>query len=108
MLSFMFGFIGAAISLIGWFAFHSLPLLIVGTLFYVIETIIEWRQLNAGAKTLDILIFGIGAFISLFLKTPFYICGLLALNIYSALVHALGLPSYIKMTKFFFTVMRGK
>lgn len=108
MLSFVFGFIGAAFSLIGWFAFHSLPFLIIGTLFYIIEIIIEWRKLNAKAKIFDIIMFGIGALLSLFLKTPFYICGLLILNIYSAFVHVLGLPYYIKMAKFFFMITKGK
>lgn len=91
MISFVVGLIGVIVALVGWFGFHSLAALIVGTLFYVIESLIEWKKLNANAKLLDFFVIIIGCVIALALKTPFYIGGMLALNIYSGITILLSL-----------------
>ena len=106
MLGFMLGIAGALISLVGWFAFDSLCLLIVGTVFYVVESLLEWRDLNSGAKLFDVVIFGIGCLIALFIDTPFYIGGLVAVNCYSALMCLFGLPGFISQLALFFKFMR--
>jgi hypothetical protein len=96
MISFIIGLIGVIVGLVGWFGFHSIPLLIVGTAFYIIETIIEWKNLNDGAKLLDILIFGIGAIIGLFAKIPFYVGGMIAINIFSLVTIIFSLIRRVK------------
>lgn len=106
MFTFLLGLIGALIALIGWFGFKSVALLIVGTLLYVIETILEWKDLNAGAKGLDVVIFVVGCLVSLFIKTPFYIGGMVAINCFSALMSLLGLPTYINEMRMFFRFFR--
>ena len=91
MISFAVGLIGAIVALVGWFGFHSLEALIIGTLFYVVESLIEWKKLNTNAKLLDLFVIIIGCVIALALKTPFYIGGMLAINIYSGITVILSL-----------------
>ncbi|MFQ6831350.1 hypothetical protein [Butyricicoccus pullicaecorum] len=86
MLSSAIGICGALISLIGWFVFHSFPMLIVGTFLFFIETAMEWNQLNSGAKALNFIIIIIGCIVGLFVNMPIYISAMLAINIYSALM----------------------
>ena len=102
MLSFFIGLIGVLIALIGWFGFNSLVLLIAGTLLYIVETIIEWKHLNRGSKVIDIVIFIIGAIIALIVKTPFYIGGMIAINIYSGVTALFSIPMIITQLKMFF------
>ena len=90
-MSFFAGIIGVLISLIGWFVFDSLFLLVLGTLFYSIGTILEWKKLNIGVKMTDLIIFVIGCIIAVITKHPFYIGGLLAINTYSAIIYLLEL-----------------
>lgn len=94
-MSYILGLVGALISLIGWFAYESLPMLIIGTVLWLIDTIIEWRNLNAGAKFVDLMLFIIGSVVALFLEKPFYIGGLVAINIYSAIISVLSIPMII-------------
>ena len=108
MLGFLFGFIGAIVSLVGWFGFKSTTLLIVGFLGYVIETIIEWKSLNAQAKTMDVIVFAVGSIVGLIIKVPFWICGLVALSIYSLIIGLISLPSMLSEAKLFFDFMRRK
>lgn len=98
-MSFLIGVVGVLISLIGWFGFHSLFLLILGTVLYIIETILEWKELNTGAVITDLIIFGIGSFVSNITKTHFYIGGMIAVNCYSAIMCLFALPMYIKHLK---------
>lgn len=106
MLYFFAGLIGVLIALIGWFGFSSITLLVVGTIFYIVETILESKNLNAGARLVDIIIFGIGSIVSIVIKIPFYIGGLLAINFYSALITLLSAPVYIGEIKMFFKYFR--
>lgn len=91
MLSFLIGLVGSVVGLVGWFAFHSVPLLVAGTALYIIETIMERKNLNTGAKMLDLLIFGIGCVVGLLLKIPIYVGGMIAIHIYSAIMGIIGL-----------------
>lgn len=102
MLSFFIGLIGVLVALIGWFGFDSLVALIVGTLLYVVETIIEWKNLNRGSKVIDIVVFIIGAIIALIVKNPFYIGGMIAINIYSGVTVAFSIPMIFTQLKMFF------
>ena len=86
MLSLLIGTIGSIVALVGWFDFKSLVILLIGTLGYIIETFLERDSLEKNAIILDIVIFVIGCIVGLFLKTPFYVCGLIATNIYSLIV----------------------
>ena len=58
-----------------------------------------------GAKLFDILLFVIGSIIALIVKTPFYIGGMIAIAIYSAIISIITLPTIIKRTKEFFTIV---
>ena len=101
MFSYFLGLIGSIVALVGWFGFHSLPLLIIGTVCYVIETIIEWKKLNAGAKAFDLIVFGIGCIIGAFIKSvPFYIVGLIAINCWSIIMSLITLPGVIAEIKY--------
>jgi hypothetical protein len=102
MLSFFIGLIGVLIALIGWFGFGSVIALIVGTALYIVETIIEWKTLNPGAKVVDLVIFIIGAVIALIVKNPFYIGGMIALNIYSGVMALFSIPMIVTQLKMFF------
>ena len=97
MLAALIGMIGCLIALIGWFGFDSVLLLIVGTAFYLVETFLERKSLNDGAKTLDFIIFGIGCVVALIVKVPFYVGGMVAINCYSALFSVFTLIMYIKI-----------
>ena len=96
MLSMLIGTIGSIVALVGWFGFKSFICLIIGTIGYLIETYIERESLEKNAKILDIVIFIIGCVVGLFLKTPFYVCGLIAINIYSLLVGILSIGVLFK------------
>lgn len=101
MFSYFLGLIGSIIALVGWFGFHSLPTLIIGTICYFIETIIEWNELNSGAKAIDVIVFGIGCIIGAFIKSvPFYIVGLIAINIWSIIMSLITLPGIIAEIKY--------
>ncbi len=102
-MSFFIGLIGVLISIIGWFGFHSLLLLIIGTIFYIVETILQWRNLNIGAKVVDLIIFGIGCLVSIILGNPFYIGGMIAINCYSAIMCLFSLPMYVDYLKILFS-----
>ena len=96
MFSFFLGLIGSIVALVGWFGFHSLPLLIIGTVCYFIETIIEWKNLNSGSKAFDVIVIVIGCIIGLFIKSvPFYTIGLIAINCWSVLLSIISLPGII-------------
>ena len=97
MLSFFIGFIGSIIALIGWFGYHSLPILIIGTIMYVIESFMDRNNLNKGAKMVDIIIVIIGAIVSVFITLPWYVCSMLAISIYSFIVSIPGLLYYLNM-----------
>ena len=94
MISFWIGFIGAIIGVVGWFGFGSIWALVIGFAAYIIETIMERKELNRNAKLLDIVILAIGCIVGLFVKSvPFYVMGLIFINIYSLLMGLLGLPA---------------
>lgn len=93
--------VGPIIALVGWFAFDSVIALIIGVLLYVIETIIEWRNLNTGAKFTDIIIFIIGSIVALFIETPFYIGGMIAIALYSGVMALFSLFMIIQQLKRF-------
>ena len=91
MISFIIGLVGAIVALVGWFGFHSLTALIIGTVLYAIETIMELKDLTASAIGADIVIFVIGAVIGFFIHKPFYIIGMIALAIYSLITSVFGI-----------------
>ena len=92
MISMLIGLAGALLALIGWFGFHSTTLLIIGTALYLVETVLEWKNLNSSAKVLDVVIFGIGSIIAIaFTATPWYVGGMIAISIYSLILGVLGI-----------------
>ena len=100
MISFLIGLVDAVVALEGWFVFKSVKLLLIGTILYIIETLLEWRELNTNAKKLDIVIFVIGCVVAASLTlAPWYVGGMVAIAIYSLIVGAIGM---ISMLKFFF------
>lgn len=101
MIGFFIGLIGSIIALVGWFGFKSIILLVIGTILYLIETIIDWKQLNIGAKILDLVVFGIGCIIGAFIQSiPFYVGGLIAINIYSIILSIIAIPQIIDFIKY--------
>ena len=97
MISFLIGFPGALTALIGWFGFHSVTALIVGTALYIVETTLEWRNLNAGAKAIDVFIFAFGSAIAaLFTSAQWYIGGMIARARYSIVIGTIGLITMLK------------
>ena len=95
MISFAIGLIGALVALIGWFGFHSLFALIIGTALYVLETLMEIKELNGNAIGTDFLIFAIGAAIGFFMHIPFYIGGMIAIAIYNLIISIVSIPTLI-------------
>lgn len=95
MFSSLIGLAGILVSLIGWFKYKSVLLLLFGTGLYAVETLLEWKNLNVNAKKLDLMLFVIGGIVALFIDLPFYVGGMLALNFYSALMTVLILPGLI-------------
>ena len=92
MISMLIGVFGAVIALGGWFGFHSVAALIIGTAMYIIETIMEWNSLNTNAKMMDIVIFVIGSIIAIiFTSAPWYVGGMVAVAIYGAIMSMCGL-----------------
>lgn len=94
------GLAGAVTALIGWFGFHSVIALFIGTALYIVETIIEWRNLNSNAKILDIVIFAIGSIVAVsFTSAQWYIGGMVAIAIYNLIISIIG---FVTMPKSFF------
>lgn len=92
MISMLIGVLGTVIALGGWFGLHSVAALIIGTAMYIIETIMEWESLNTNAKIMDIVIFAIGSIVAIiFTSTSWYVGGMVAVAIYSAITSVCGL-----------------
>ena len=97
MISFIFGLIGVIIALVGWFGYHSLVALIVGTVLYLIETIMQLKELNQNAITFEIVIAVVGCLVSGFFGVPFYVGGMVAINLYSVVITFIGIPGFIAL-----------
>ena len=96
MISYLVGLVGTVISLIGWFGFRSIAALIIGTCLYVVETIMEIKSLQPNALWFELGIFVVGCIVGSALKLPFYVGGMLAINIYSAIITLIGIPNFIR------------
>ncbi len=99
MISLLSGLLGSILSLVGWFGFHSLPLLIIGTVIYVIDVAFQIRNMNAGAIVIEFVIFFIGSIIGVFIHIPFYITGMIALAIYGLIITLITIPMVIAKAK---------
>ena len=95
MISFLIGLVGTLIALVGWFGYHSLVALIIGTVLYLIETIMQLRELNQNAIAFEVIIALIGCLVSGFFHVPFYVGGMVAINLYSAIITLFGIPNFI-------------
>lgn len=84
MLPFLIASFGSIVALVGWFGFKSVILLILGTVWYAVQIVIEWRTLNTVSKILPIVIFVIGYVVAaIFTSAPGYVGGMIAIAIYS-------------------------
>lgn len=108
MFASLIGLVGVLTALIGWYGHKSVLLLAIGTGLYLVETLIEWKNLNMNAKKLDLFIFVLGSVVALFTNLPFYIGGMLAINFYSALMTLIALPGLIAQIALFFRIMFHK
>ena len=108
MFASLIGLVGVLTALIGWYGYKSVLLLAIGTGLYLVETLIEWKNLNMNAKKLDLFIFVLGSVVALFTNLPFYIGGMLAINFYSALMTLIALPGLIAQIALFFRIMFHK
>lgn len=108
MFASLIGLVGVLTALIGWYGYKSVLLLAIGTGLYLVETLIEWENLNMNAKKLDLFIFVLGSVVALFTNLPFYIGGMLAINFYSALMTLIALPGLIAQIALFFRIMFHK
>lgn len=82
----MIGAVGGIVALVGWYALHSIWLLIVGTVLYILETVVNWKKLTVKAKITDIIIFFTGSIIAIYTSTSWYIGGMLAISMYNLFV----------------------
>ena len=99
MLSFFIG-LGSIIGVVGWFITKSFVFISVGLLCYLIETIIEWKNLSMSAKKTDIAILVVGCIAGLFIKSiPFWLSGIIALLCYSALLGVFSVFVFILSVK---------
>lgn len=108
MFASLIGLAGVLTALIGWYGHKSVLLLVIGTGLYLVETLMEWKNLNINAKKLDLFIFALGSVVALFTNLPFYIGGMLAINFYSALMTLFALPGLIAQIALFFRIMFHK
>lgn len=108
MFASLIGLVGVLTALIGWYGHKSVLLLAIGTGLYLVETLIEWKNLNMNAKKLDLFIFVLGSVVALFTNLPFYIGGMLAINFYSALMTLIALPGLIAQMALFLRIMFHK
>ena len=108
MFASLIGLVGVLTALIGWYGHKSVLLLAIGTGLYLVETLMEWKNLNINAKKLDLFIFALGSVVALFTNLPFYIGGMLAINFYSALMTLIALPGLIAQIALFFRIMFHK
>ena len=108
MFASLVGLAGVLTALIGWYGHKSVLLLVIGTGLYLVETLMEWKNLNMNAKKLDLFIFALGSVVALFTNLPFYIGGMLAINFYSALMTLFALPCLIAQIALFFRIMFHK
>lgn len=84
MLAFWLGLLGPIVALVGWFGFHSLPALLIGTLCYVAEVLLECRRNGFSDRGTDIVVFVFGCIAGCFIPdVPWYICGAVASNFYN-------------------------
>ena len=97
MISMLIGIAGLFVSFIGWFAYRSVTMLIVGSALYGIETVLGlfFGELKFGSLWVDVGSFAIGAFIAKFTKYPMWIGGLLGLNFYSLVMTIIGTVSFV-------------
>ena len=88
MLEIILGTLGSLTSLIGWFGFHSILCVIIGTALCFIVTIIQWKDLTPRARKMDLVFFLIGSAVGLiFTNAPaWYVCGMLGIAIYNVIV----------------------
>ena len=108
MFASLIGLAGVLTALIGWYGYKSVLLLAIGTGLYLVETLMEWKNLNMNAKKLDLFIFAVGSVVALFINLPFYIGGMLAINFYSAVMTLFALPGLIAQIALFFKIMFHK
>ena len=100
MISGLIGFIGSIVGVVGWFGFGSVIALVIGLIAYIIETIMEWKNLNGNAKKLDVVVFAIGCIVGLFVNSlPFYVMGLIFINVYSLIMGLLGIGTIVSAFK---------
>lgn len=96
MLSFLVGAIGAIIGLVGWYSSQSIVCLILGAIAYAIESVLEEDKLTSKAKVDLYIAFGIGAvFVPIRGANPWYIGGLLGINLWNGVLTIFGIIYYI-------------
>lgn len=105
MFTTIIGLAGVLTALIGWYGHKSVILLTIGTCLYIVETLLEWKSLNANAKKLDIFIFAVGSVVALFINIPFYVGGMLAINFYSAFMTLISLPGLFAQISLFIRII---
>ena len=95
IIDILLGTVGPLVVVIGWLVSKSIVFLFIGIGLWIAETIFKWTGLTAGAIMTDISIFGLGCIVSLFITTPWYICGMFAICVYSAVIGLISLPTTI-------------
>ena len=90
---------GNITAFLGWFKWNSILCVAVGTAICLTDTLLRWKNLNANAKKMDVVMFLIGLSVGLLfngLPKP-YICGMLAINAFNILIHGFSVLSYISL-----------
>ena len=92
MLGVVLGLIGPLTSIVGWFGFHSLVCVIIGTALCIILTLLQWKDLNRNARRMDLVSFLVGSVVGILAKKApaWYICGMLGISFYGLFVNLLA------------------
>ena len=98
MLAFWLGLLGPIVALVGWFGFHSQLALLIGTLCYLAEVLLERNRNGLSDRGTDLIIFVFGCIAGYFIPgVPWYICGAVAINCYNIYMTLLAM-----LLQFFF------
>lgn len=96
MASAIVSLVFAISAVVGWFGFKSVILLAAGTAVYLVDTMLHWKELNMNAKIVEFWIFAFGCIVAIFAKTPFYIGGMVSINIYECIVNGFTVHDLLK------------
>ena len=87
------GAVGGLIAVIGWFGYGEPITIVIGFVLYLVNMFMERKKLNNNAKVIEISLFVVGCIVGrwIFNDLPWYLCGMLVVNIYGLAIVAVGI-----------------